>query len=238
MRVLSLPGLFRDRDESIYVARQLVTVFGAEMKRAGFTLLGTIGMGAEIIFARAPIRDMAELRGARIWVWDANEMAIVDGQALGMRLVPLPILSASHAYDDGRIDGFLSYPGGALVFQWSVQARYLIDLPVRYVNACIVVADRALDRLSPAERQRLREVFVDFDGRLEASMRGQDEMLLGGLFARQGIRPVAVDPAFRAEFDAAAAKARQQIGEAGVSRALLDRVLTLVQAYRSAHAAR
>jgi TRAP-type C4-dicarboxylate transport system substrate-binding protein len=232
MRVLSLPGLFRTRAESAYVAKELTPLFSGEMKRAGFTLLTVIGVGPEIIFSRAPIRNMAQLRAAQLWQWDANESGVAAGRALGLRLSPLPILEAGPAYDQGRVDGFLAYLGGALVYQWARQAAYMIDLRVRYVQACVVVADRALDRLSPANRQLIRDTFAEAQDRYEQLLGQQDEMLLGGLFQRQGVKPLPIDAGFRSEFEAAAQKARQELSESWIARPLLDRVLRLLLAYR------
>jgi TRAP-type C4-dicarboxylate transport system substrate-binding protein len=238
MRVLSMPGLFRDREESIYVAKQLAPDFAAEMRSSGFTLLNTFNLGPAIVFARNPLHNLAELRAARLWEWDSNESSVKAERAMGLQPLPLPIMMASHAYDERRVDGFLALPGAALAFQWSAQARYLLDLRVRYNTGCIVIADRALEKLSPANRDLVRAIFADVEAHYEDVLRGQDELLLGGLFQRQGMKPIRVDAAFRAEFDAAAAKARQQMGESAIPRPLMDRVLGLVQAYRAGHAER
>src|SRR5439155_22610639 len=73
MRVLGMPGLFGDPAELRYVTRQLQPLVTAEMTRAGFTLLATSGLGPAIIFSRAPIRTMAQLRATRLWERDVNE---------------------------------------------------------------------------------------------------------------------------------------------------------------------
>jgi len=114
-----------------------------------------------------------------------------------------------------------------------VQARYLTDLRMRYMTACHVIADRALARLTPPQREAVRSAFADAKQHFEGVCRDQDELLLGGLFARQGLQTVPVDPAFRAEFEVAAVAGRKRLGELGLSAALIDRVLAIIAELRA-----
>lgn len=61
---------------------------------------------------------------------------------------------AGKAYDEGRSDGFYVVPQAALVFQWYAQTRYITDLPIGYLQGCLLVAQRALDKLPEEHRRR------------------------------------------------------------------------------------
>jgi TRAP-type transport system periplasmic protein len=235
MRVLRVLGLFQSRDESAYVSGRLRQVFDDEFRKAGFTNMGELGVGPDVIFSRTPVASMSDLTKVRLWYWDLDPVLGAELPLLGIPAVPVPLETARAAYDAGKLDGFLAVPAAALAFQWSSQVRYVSDLRVGFLRGCLLIANRALDQLSVHDQQVLRTSNAKLAARLEDLGRSQDEALLGGLFAKQGTRTVPVTPAFRAEFFEAARVAREKLGEALVPRALLQKVLSMLADYRAEH---
>ncbi len=239
MRVLRMVGLFQTRDESGYVAGRLKSLFDEDFRKQGFVNLGDVGIGPDLIFSRQPIHNMEELRRARLWTWDLDEVFVATWPMLGLHIVPLPIDQAYRAYESQRIDGFLAVPTAALGFQWSTEARYVADLHVSFLRACILISTRAFDPLPLEARNALLASSARGMRLLEDRGREQDEQLLGGLFAKQGLKTVPASETFRADFFAQARAARDQIAQAGklVRPDLLQRVLTLLADYRAEHRA-
>jgi TRAP-type C4-dicarboxylate transport system substrate-binding protein len=234
LAVGNIPGMIQTRDEAAFVMHQLTPLLREEAHAAGYELLGTSGIGPVVIFTRNPIRSMAELRATRLWEWDLDEYAVAAERQMGLRVVPLSLDAAAPAYAEKRVDGFEAVPTGALAFQWSSQARYVVDLRMRFLTGCLLIANRAFDRLSFDEQQVLRSAFAKLDVRLEDLSRRQDELLLGGLFKRQGLTPIPVDGAFRSEFFHAARTARERI-QSIVPKPVFDRVQNILADYRSEH---
>ena len=79
------------------------------------------------------------------------------------------------------------------------------------------------------EELRLEELVA----RLEEVGRAQDDALLNGLFARQGLTPVEASESFRAEFYHAARSTRERLGARTLEPTLLQRVLTLLADFRA-----
>jgi TRAP-type C4-dicarboxylate transport system substrate-binding protein len=235
MRIQGLPGVFQSRDEVTYVMDRLRPTIYAEAEREGFAMLVTTGLGPEVIFSRAPVRSFAELKLLRLWRWSVDEVGIAMSREMRLTVVPTELEDARRAYDEGRIDGFLAIPTAALAFQWSAQARYITDLRVGYLTGCVIIAQRAFDRLPAKNQQVIHALMSKYDVRFEDNGRRQDEALLGGLFQRQGLRPVPPNEAFRSEFLNAARSARERKAEQLVSRELLDRVLRMLADFRLEH---
>jgi TRAP-type transport system periplasmic protein len=235
MRVLRVLGLFQSRDESAYVSGRLRRVFDEEFRKEGFTNMGELGVGPDVIFSRTPMTSMADLAKARLWYWDLDPVMAAELPLLGIPAVPVALENAHAAYDAGKLDGFVAVPAAALAFQWSSQVRYVSDLRIGFLRGCLLIANRALDQLSVQDQQILRSSNAKLAARLEDVGRSQDEALLGGLFAKQGTRSVAVSPAFRAEFFEAARVAREKLGETLVPKALLQKVLSMLADYRAEH---
>jgi TRAP-type C4-dicarboxylate transport system substrate-binding protein len=237
MRVLRVLGLFQNRDESAYVSGRLKPLFDEEFARAGFVNLGEFGIGPDVLFSREPVRSLAELRKTRLWIWDIDAVLALELPLLGVPVVPLPITQANRSFERGSFDGFYAVPTGALAFQWSAGARYFADLRPSFLRGCLVVTSRAFDEL-PADGQRaMRAASAKLLARIEDLGRAQDEALLGGLFAKQGVQRIAVGDLFRMEFFEAARAARERLGDRLVPSELLGKVLALLADYRAEHRA-
>ena len=152
MRVTRLPGLFRNREESRQVGLRLHGLFEEEFKKAGFVYLGGTAIGPSMIFLRKPVRTFAELKQVKLWSLDGDTTKASLLRAIGLTLVPLSFEQSRRAFDDGQVDGFLAPPTGALGFQWSTQARYLLDVVTDYLLGCVVISNTAFDKLSPEQR--------------------------------------------------------------------------------------
>jgi TRAP-type transport system periplasmic protein len=239
MRVMRTVGLFQTRDESGYVAGRLKSLFDEEFRKQGFVNLGDVGIGPDMVFSREPIRSMGDLQRVPLWTWNLDDVFVATWPKLGVHVVPLPIEDAYRAYDSHKVDGFIAVPTAALGFQWSTEARYVTDLRVAFLRACVLISTRAFDPLPLEARNALLNSSARGMSQLEEMGRMSDEQLLGKLFAKQGLKTVPVTEAFRAEFFAQARTAREQLAASGslVRPELLQRVLTLLADYRAEHRA-
>jgi TRAP-type transport system periplasmic protein len=235
MRALRVVGLFQNRDESAFVVGRLKDTLDKEFLRAGFVNLGEVGVGPDVIFSRSPVASMAELRRTRLWIWDLDEVYNQTLSNMGLSVVPSPLDRAGRDFEQRRTDGFLAVPAAALAFQWSAETHYFTDLRPSFLRGCLIMASRAFDQLSVEGQQAVKKSAARAIAQLEEIGREQDDALLNGLFAKQGLQKVAVSERFRAEFFAAAQAARAQLGEKLVPAPLLERVLALLADYRAVH---
>ncbi|MGZ3427260.1 MAG: TRAP transporter substrate-binding protein DctP [Polyangia bacterium] len=233
MRALNVPGVVRDRDEANYVSQKLQTQFAAEAQKNGFALLFTAGLGPTMVFSRTPVRTMSELRTIKLWRWELDQWGVMATREMGMPVTPGTLDEAARLYDDGKVDGFTTMPSAALAFQWSTQAKYITPLPVGYVQGCMLLANRAWDRLTQKQRDAVMAAAAKCAHRFEEVGREQDAQLLGGLFERQGIKMVPLSTALRAQYFDAARAARERLGDKLLTRTLLDDVMRLLADYRA-----
>jgi TRAP-type C4-dicarboxylate transport system substrate-binding protein len=235
MRVMRVLGLFQGRAELGYVLGRLKPAIDEEFRRSGFYNLGLAGVGPELIFSRKPIRSLAEAKATRLWVWGADDTLGPGLTAVGFSTVPSRLEEAGKLYDDGKVDGFIAAPAAALAFQWSARSKYLYPLHLASLDACVIVANRAFDPLPQEYKAVIRNAAAHAIGRVEETSRAQDDALLGGLFAKQGITIVPPSADGRSQFFDEARAAREKMGTALIPRALLDQVLTLLADYRAEH---
>jgi TRAP-type C4-dicarboxylate transport system substrate-binding protein len=231
MRGAGLVGEFRDRHEADFVINRLRPAIDAEMLKAGYVMVGPAGMGFSVIFSKTPVRTMADLRRLRPWLWSLDDGLHQQLPAMGLHPVSLPVEDAGHAWDDGRTDGFVAVPSAALAFQWSAQARYVIDLRVAYLTGCLLVSRRAWDSLSDEQHQIVQSAVGKLQQRVEDVSTQIDHQLLSGLFAKQGLTALPVPPQLQVEFSDLAARTLP-IVEKLAPPGTVQKVRELVNEYR------
>lgn len=237
MSVIRIPGLLQTWPETSYVLGRLRPLFEDESKKNGFTYLGEAIVGPSIVFMRTPAHSLDELKKLRLWVWDIDRMIDIFLPAMGLSIVATPIRDALRAYEDHRVDGFVSPAVVALAFQWSPAARYFTDLRLGFVAGCFVVANRAFDALPLSSQQALRVAAAHAKVLFENVGRTQEEQLLHGLFEKQGLQALHADEATRISFFEAARAAREQAATRLVSQSLIMNVLGMLADFRSEHRA-
>lgn len=235
MRVARIPGLFQTWAETSYVIGRLRPVLEDEAQKSGFRYLGEAIVGPSIIFSRKPVATMRDVQQTRFWIWDIDRMLGAVLPAMGLNVAPAPIREAYGAYDNARIDGFITPAVAALTFQWTTVARYYTDLRMGFVVGCLLISNRSFDALPLAEQQAIKLAGAKMKLRIEKVGREQEAQLLHGLFQKQGLQPVAVDNATRVGFFEAAHTARDRAATKLVTTDLISRVLAMLADFRSEH---
>ncbi|MDB4967106.1 MAG: putative periplasmic C4-dicarboxylate binding protein DctP [Myxococcales bacterium] len=233
MRALRLLGLFQSREEAMYVLGRLRPTIDREFAEHGFRNMAEASLGSDMLFSRAPVTSMAELKKTRFWYWNLDEAMQKQLQALGTAAVGLPLEEAGRAYDESRIDGFLAVPVAALANQWSAKTRYLSELRLGFLPGCMVMTNSAFDALPIESRGALMLATGKMQAAIEEMGRTQDAALLGGLFERQGLKKVALSASFASEFFEAARTARDALRNKLIPGELIDRITGWVADYRA-----
>jgi TRAP-type C4-dicarboxylate transport system substrate-binding protein len=234
-RALRLIGVYRDYEETNWVAGQLRDSIEKESRDHGFVYLADVNIGAHSVFSRKPLRTLDEMRATKLWHWNLDEVSASMLKEMGFQLVELPLEKAGPAYQKGEHDGFMSIPGAMLAYQWAAHVHWVTDVRFTYLIACMMVANRAFDRLPAEHQQNVRLAAARFRARMNNMVVHEDAALLGGAFGKAGIKSVPVTSQLRAQVEEAAKAAREKLGEKLIPAALMRRVLELVAEYRQSH---
>lgn len=155
-RVLEVPFLFQNVDESDYVRDQLMPSITQGFHDSGYELLGWMEVGFIHFFSKHPIRSIEDLKQRRIWLWQGDPLGEAFFKAGDLSPIPLsiidvyPQLSTSH----GVVDTVYISPFGALAMQWHSKVKYVTNIPMTNAIAGLVVSRRFFDAL-PADLQSL-----------------------------------------------------------------------------------
>ncbi len=155
-RVLEIPFLFRDTDESDYVRDKLMPEIEAGFRDSGFELLGWPEVGFIHFFSKHRIDSLEDIKKSRIWLWQGDPLGEAFFSASGVSPVPLSIidvytqLSAAH----GSIDTVYASPFGAIALQWHTQLKYGTKVPLTNAIGGLIISGRFFNKL-PADLQQL-----------------------------------------------------------------------------------
>lgn len=155
-RILELPFLFQDTDESDYVRNQLMPEIETGFRESGFELLGWPEVGFIHFFSKHKIQSLNDLRNSRIWLWQGDPLSEALFEAADINPVPLsiidvfPQLSAKH----GGIDTVYISTFGAIALQWYSKLQYATHISVTNAIGAVVVSNEFFNKL-PDDLQQL-----------------------------------------------------------------------------------
>lgn len=155
-RVLEVPFLFKDTNESDYVRNKLMPDIEVGFKQNGFELLGWPEVGFIHFFSQHKIESLNDMRKSRIWLWQGDPLGEAFFAASNISPVPLsiidvyPQLSAKH----GSIDTVYVSTFGAIALQWHTKLKYGSNIPVTNAIGGLVISNQFFDKL-PEDLQQL-----------------------------------------------------------------------------------
>ncbi len=160
-QIYSLPLTFRSTDEVDYVRQQLDPQLIAGMKEKGFISYGLMDTGFAYIMSNKAVRLISDLEGQRIWAPDTDKLSRLALESAGIEPILLPLTDVQTGLQTGLIDTVTAPPIGAIALQWHTQIKYVTDLPLLFSYGTLLIKERALKRISAADRAVISEVMIE-----------------------------------------------------------------------------
>jgi TRAP-type C4-dicarboxylate transport system substrate-binding protein len=237
-RVLEVPFLFKNTEESDFVREKMMPGFETGFRDSGFELLGWPEIGFIHMFSKLPITSIDEMRERKIWLWQGDPLGEAFFEAAGIKPVPLSIidvytqLSAHH----GSIDTVYTSTFGAIALQWYTKLDYATNIPLTNAIGGLVVSNRFWNKLPPDLQQLLKSSGQKMSRQIRDSARIENQKSIE-ILKKNGIQfmfdwdDVNMDELLDIRNKAAAYL--QQSGY--IPAATYDRVQQLVTRYREQH---
>lgn len=155
-RVLEMPFLFKNVEESDYIREQIMPDLEIGFRESGFELLGWPEVGFIHFFSTQRITSIDDIKKLRIWLWQGDPLGEAFFKAANIDPIPLSIidvytqLSAKH----GSIDTVYTSTFGAIALQWYSKLKYATRIPLTNAIGGLIVSNRFYNKL-PADLQQL-----------------------------------------------------------------------------------
>ncbi|HJT99325.1 MAG TPA: TRAP transporter substrate-binding protein DctP [Rhodanobacteraceae bacterium] len=212
--IYTVPFLFHGQDEVDKVRAKVDPLVKEAVRKAGFELLGISGGGFAYLMSTRDIKTRDDLKNAKVWVPQGDEIAELTFKTAGVTPIPLPLSDVYTSLQTGLIDTAANTPSGAIAFQWHTKIKHVVDLPVIYVVGELIVDKKIFDALSAADQKTLTdEIGAAFD-RLDKQNRADNTSAREAL-KQQGIAFFTPDAAERKSWDDVGAEAYKNLQASG-----------------------
>lgn len=199
LRVLEVPFLFENHAQIDRVYDELGARFEAILNEGGYTLLGWADVGFVYLFSKSPIATQADLKSAKMWLWEGDPLAESFFRAVGVVPVPLAITDVMTSLQTRLVDGVYASPLGCLALQWFTRVEHYTDLPVTFATGAVIVSNEAFEKVPAAQRPVVLRICRARFEELVARTRAEDASALEEI-RKSGVEPVKVAAAEAAAF--------------------------------------
>jgi len=208
--IYTVPFLFRSQDEADKVRAKVDPLLKEAVRKTGFELLGLSGGGFAYLMSTKDIKTRDDLKNAKVWVPQGDEIAELTFRTAGVTPIPLPLSDVYTSLQTGLIDTAANTDAGAIAFQWHTKIRHVVDMPAIYVVGEVLLDRKAFDGLSEADRKVLNEEFDAGFARLEKVNRADNTSAREAL-KKQGITFFTPEPAEHAKWEGVGAETYKQL---------------------------
>lgn len=235
LRVLELPFLFQNEDEVQAVHAKLDPIFEGKLQEAGFTLLGWSEVGFIYLYSKEPIATPAQLKAAKVWLWEGDPLAETFLKTAGVSPVPLDVTDVMTSLQTGLVNSVYVSPLACIALQWFTRVSYVTDLPLTHGIGAVVVTNEAWNKI-PAEQQPVvRKLCQEYFEKLRLAT-VEDTKKSVTAIAQAGVKSVVPSPADRDAFLGLRDDVEKALVGKLYDQALLDDVHRELEAIRSARA--
>jgi TRAP-type transport system periplasmic protein len=155
----NIPFIFRSYDEADYVRERMDPILIKGLAKRGFVSFGFSEGGFAYLMSKRPIHSIDDLKECKVWVPEGDRISRIVFEAINVTPIPLPLTDVLTGLQTGLIDTVAGSAIGAIALQWQTQVKYLVDEPLVYLYATLIIDSKAFDRISPADQAVVREVM-------------------------------------------------------------------------------
>ena len=187
-RVLEMPFLFKNVNESDYIREQIMPDLEVGFRESGFELLGWPEVGFIHFFSTKPITSIDDIKTLRIWLWQGDPLGEAFFKAANIDPIPLSImdvytqLSAKH----GSIDTVYTSTFGAIALQWYSKLKYATRIPLTNAIGGVVVSNEFYNKLPADLQQLLRTTGKAMSDEIRLNAREENRKSIG-ILEKNGI---------------------------------------------------
>ena len=208
--IYTVPFLFRSQEEVDKVRPKVDPLLKEAVRKAGFELIGLSGGGFAYLMSTKDIRTREDLKSAKVWVPQGDEIAALTFKTAGVTPVPLPLADVYTSLQTGLIDTAANTDAGAIAFQWHTKIKHVVDMPLIYVVGEVLIDKKTFDALSAADQKAVTDEFAAGFARLEKINRADNASARDALKS-QGITFFTPDAAERARWEGVGADTYKQL---------------------------
>jgi TRAP-type C4-dicarboxylate transport system substrate-binding protein len=229
--VFQIPFLFQTYDEVDATLKKMEPPFRKGFEDNGYVLLGWSEAGFIYLMSTIPIASVADLKKAKVWIWDETSMAKTIFDEAGVSSIPLSVPDVLVGLQTRLVEVVYAPPTGAISLQWFTKIKYLTDVPLVYVAGGLVVRKDIFQQVPQPLQPIILESFQHHLGQLKILTRNENRDAVK-VMVKNGIKIITPSKDQVNEFKKLSNKAMGHPGGQSFSKKVLEEVNTFLEIYR------
>jgi len=229
--VLQVPFLFQSYEEVDTVLKKMDSFFRKGFEDNGYVFLGWSEAGFIYLMSTLPISSVADLKKAKVWIWEESPMSKAIFDEAGVKAIPLTVPDVLVGLQTGLVDVVYVPPTGAISLQWFTKIKYMTDVPLLYLAGGVVVKKDIFKQIPQASQNFILESFRQHLIQLKAVTRNENRDAIR-VMTKHGVKIVTPSKDQIDEYKRLSNKAMGHISGQTFSKKVLDEVTSLLESDR------
>ena len=192
--IYGLPYLFSSLEQVDYVREKLDQSLLDELEKKGFVSFGFGEGGFTYMMSDSSLYTVEDVRKQKVWIPGGNKVGEAVFSSAGVSPVTLPVSDVLTGLQTGLVNTVITSPIGAIALQWHTRVKYVIDVPLTYIAAMLVIDKKAFNKIKKEDQAIVREVMTAAFKRIDAANR-RDNLAAQDALKQQGIEYVSLPKA-------------------------------------------
>lgn len=169
--MFSVPFLFDDEKQLECAFAKVRPAIEAALERRELLALQWSRVGAVHMFCAKPLSTPADMKGAKMWVWEGDPKSAAAYRAAGFTPVVLSSVDVYASLQTGMIDCLPSVPLYALTARLFEKAGHMLGVPWSYVIGATVVRKDTWEKIPADVRPKLLAIATELGGKVDAEVK-------------------------------------------------------------------
>jgi TRAP-type C4-dicarboxylate transport system substrate-binding protein len=229
--VLQIPFLFQKYEEVDAVLTKMDSFLRKGFEDNGYILLGWSEAGFVYLMSTIPISSVADLKKAKVWIWEESPMSKTILDEAGVSAIPLSVPDVLVGLQTGLVNVVYAPPTGAISLQWFTKVKYLTNVPLVYLAGGIIVSKDTFKQIPPSYQSSIIEISQRHLNQLKAVTRNENREAIQ-VMTKHGTKIVTPSKEQVDEFKRLSNQAISRPGSQSFSKKVLNEVLSVLESNR------
>jgi TRAP-type C4-dicarboxylate transport system substrate-binding protein len=235
INIYGLPYLFTSLEQVDFVRKKMDEGLLKGLEKKGFISFGYAEGGFTYMMSDSELHTVNDVRQQKVWVPEGNQVGEAVFSSAEVSPVTLPLSDVLTGLQTGLVNTVIASPIGAIALQWHTRVGYMVDVPLTYLTAILVIDKKALSKLNKDDQKVVHEVMTAAFKRIDAGNR-KDNIAAREALQKQGIEFITLSKEALDEWHVIGDKAMHKLEkENDYSDAVYDQIMVNVEAARKAH---
>lgn len=233
--VYGLPYLFSSYEQVDMVRAEIDGALIKGLEQKGFVGFGLAEGGFSYMMSDSPLHTVADVKSQKVWIPSGNKVGEAVFGSASIAPVTLPLSDVLTGLQTGLINTVITSPIGAIALQWHTRVKYMVDDPLTYFSALLVIDKKIFNKLKKEDREVVRDVMTRAFNKIDRQNR-KDNIAAREALKNQGIEFISLSEKVLSDWRDIAKMAVKVLEEKNqYSDVIYNQVMTNVKKARSSH---